>query len=416
MLRFLAVRGLFRHRARTFLGVLGVGVAGALLFDMQMLSRGLQASLHSILREVGYEVRVTPRGTLPFDTDATFPDGHRIAAGIAAHPDVDHTAPILGGSVYATRANQPPIAAFVYGMDPPTEALWRVVDGSDLAPDDSTHTVVSRALSQALGVGVGDTLFAAGEFIAQLGTLRAPRAYRVAGVAEFHFDLRSQRTFAVGTREAQRLRDELARDGLSLIAVALRAPDGASGARGAGHAAGASDPDAGARVAAWVRDTFPEVEAYSVAEALEAVQGQLSYFNVFSMVLGTVSMVVCVLLVGTIVALSIGERLGEMAILRAIGLRRRRLVGLVFAESVVLVVLSLPIAFGVGHLIALWLDMILTRAPSIPVDMNFFVFTTRAALRTLALLVAAGTIAGLYPAFLVSRLRIAPTLHREVVG
>ena len=125
---------------------------------------------------------------------------------------------------------------------------------------------------------------------------------------------------------------------------------------------------------------------------------------------------VCVLFVGTIVALSIGERLGEMAILRAIGLRRRRLVGLVFAESVVLVVLSLPIAFGVGQLIAFWLDAILTRAPSIPTDMSFFVFTSRAGLRTLGLLFGAGAIAGLYPAVLVSRLRIAPTLHREVIG
>ena len=418
MLRFLALRGLFRHRARTFLGVLGVGVAGALLFDMQMLSRGLQASLHGILREVGYEVRVTPRGTLPFDTDATFPDGHRIASGIAAHPDVDHTAPILGGSVYAARAGQLPVAAFVYGMDPPTEALWRVVDGKDLAPDDSAHAVVSQTLAQALHVGVGDTLFAAGEFTAQLGTLRAPRAYRIAGVAAFHFDLRGQRTFAVGTREAQRLRNELRRDGLSLIAVALRASNDASRSGGISRtgAGRAHDPHAGAVLAAWVRDTFPEVEAYSVAEALEAVQGQLSYFNVFSLVLGTVSMVVCVLLVGTIVALSIGERLGEMAILRAIGLRRRRLVGLVFAESILLVFLSLPIAFGVGQLIALWLDTILTRAPSIPVDMSFFVFTPRAAVRTLVLLFGAGAIAGLYPAWLVSRLRIAPTLHQEVIG
>jgi putative ABC transport system permease protein len=430
MVRFLALRGLFRHPARTFLSVLGVGVAGALLFDMQMLSRGLQASLHRILREVGYEVRVTPRGTLPFDTDSTFPDGHRIAAGIVAHPDVDHVAPILGGAVYAARAAEAPLAAFVYGMDPPTEALWRVVDGADLVADDSTHAVVSVALAQALSVGVGDTLLAAGEYVAQLGMLRAPRAYRVAGVAEFHFDLRAQRTFAVGTREAQRLRNEAQRDGLSLIAVALRDLDGAGTDQTARGAAGdtpandtsraatasARDPDAGHDVAAWIRDTFPEVEAYSVAEALDAVQGQLSYFNVFSLVLGTVSMVVCVLLVGTIVALSIGERLGELAILRAIGLRRRRLVGLVFAESVLLVVLSLPIAFGVGHLVALWLDTILMRAPSIPVDMSFFVFTKRAALLTLGLLFGAGAVAGLYPAFLVSRLRIAPTLHREVVG
>ena len=57
MVGFLARRGLFRHRTRTLLGILGVGVAGALLLDMQMLSRGLQASLSRILRDIGYEIR-----------------------------------------------------------------------------------------------------------------------------------------------------------------------------------------------------------------------------------------------------------------------------------------------------------------------------------------------------------------------
>jgi putative ABC transport system permease protein len=395
---FLATRGLFRHTARTFLGVLGVGVAGALLFDMQMLSRGLQASLHRILRQIGYEVRVTPRGTLPFETDATFPEGHRIAAGIAADARVDHVAPIAGGSVYAARPGASPTAAFVYGMDPPTEALWRISSGSGLAPGDSTHAVVSTALAGGLGLALGDTLYAAGEYVTQLGMLRSPRAYVVCGLADFHFDLRGQRSFAISTREAQRLRGDTARDGMSLLAVALHDP---------------ADADA---VSAWIRATFPEVAAYSVAETLRAVQSQLAYFNLFSFVLGTVSMVVCMLLVGTIVALSVGERLGELAILRAIGLRRRRLVGLVFLESLLLVLLSLPIAFGAGQAISLWLDHILTQAPSIPVDMNFFVFTRRAAFRTLALLALAGSMAGLYPALLVARLRIAPTLHREVMG
>jgi putative ABC transport system permease protein len=169
-------------------------------------------------------------------------------------------------------------------------------------------------------------------------------------------------------------------------------------------------------VAAMIRDRFPTVTAYSVPEILATVQGQLAYFNLFSLVLGSVSVVVCVLLVGTIVALSLGERLGEMAILRAIGLRRRRLMALVMVEGLLLVLLSLPIAFGAGHIIALWLDDILRRAPSIPNEMHFFVFTPRAALRTLGLMLAAGTLAGVYPAWLMSRLRVAPTLHHEVMG
>ena len=398
MIAFLARRGLFRHRARTLLAILGVGVSGALLLDMQMLSRGLQASLHRILRDIGYEVRVTPRGTLPFETEASFPGGHRIAADIAADPRVTRVAPVLGGTVYAAVRGATPLAAFVYGMDPPSEALWHVFEGRDLGPGDADRVVVSRALSRDLGLGLGDTLFLARSYAPQLGMLRAPLARVVIGFADFRFDLRTQRSLALLTRPAQELRGELARDGLSMLVIALR------------------DPAASDVVAAWIRDRHPEVEAYSVREILDTVQGQLAYFNLFSLVLGTVSVVVCVLLVGTIVTLSLGERLGEMAILRAVGLRRRRLVALVVFEGFLMVAASLPIAFGAGQLIALWLDGILRRAPSIPLDLHFFVLTPRAALTTVVLLLGAGTLAGIYPAWLVSRLRIAPTLHREVMG
>jgi putative ABC transport system permease protein len=82
---------------------------------MQMLSRGLQASLQRILREIGYEVRVTPRGTLPFETEATFPDGARLAAAIGADPRVARVAPVLGGTLYAARRGHAPVPAFVYG-------------------------------------------------------------------------------------------------------------------------------------------------------------------------------------------------------------------------------------------------------------------------------------------------------------
>jgi len=398
MVLFLARRGLFRHRARTLLGILGVGVSGALLLDMQMLSRGLQASLARILRDIGYEIRVTPRGTLPFETEATFAGGHAIAADIASDPRVERVAPVLGGTLYAARAGQAPVPAFVYGMDPPTEALWRMTSGRDLAPGDDHGTVVSRALAAQLGLGIGDTLYVARGFAAQLGMLQSPRAYVINGLADFRLDLRTQRSLALLTTEAQQLRDESERDGLSMLVIRLHDRQNADA------------------VAASIRARHPEIESYSVREILDAVQGQLAYFNLFSLVLGSVSMIVCVLLVGTIVTLSLGERLGEMAILRAIGLRRRRLVALVVLEGLGLVLLSLPIAFGVGHVVSWWLDAILRAAPSIPADMHFFVLTPRAVVRSLILLVAAGTLAGIYPAWLVSRLRIAPTLHREVMG
>jgi len=399
VIAFLAWRNVFRHRSRSLLALAGIGVSGALLLDMQMLSRGLQASLRGILREIGYEVRVTPRGTLPFETEAGIAGGHALADSIAADPRVARVVPVLGGTAYAAGSDgHDPVPIFVYGMDPPGEALWHVVEGQGLDPAAPRRAIVSRGLARELGLVLGDTVFVSRGHATQLGMLRSPRGYVVGGFADFRFDLRQQRSLALLTREAQAVRGVQERDELSMLVIAL-------------HDRAQSD-----RVAAEIRQRFPAVQAYSVHEILDSVQSQLAYFNLFSLVLGAVSLVVCVLLVGTIVTLSIGERLGEMATLRAIGLRRRRLMLLVVAEGFLLVVLSLPIAFGAGLAVSRWLDAILRAAPSIPNDLHFFVLTPRAVTRTLALLLAAGTLAGAYPAWLVSRLRIAATLHRETMG
>jgi putative ABC transport system permease protein len=398
VIAFLARRNLFRHRSRTLLAVAGIGVSGALLLDMQMLSRGLQASLRGVLREIGYEIRVTPRGTLPFETEAAIRDGGAVAAAIAADPRVARVAPVLGGTLYAAPAGGDVVPVFVYGMDPPTEALWRIVAGHDLDPASPHRAVIAERLAGDLGLALGDTLYVSRGHTPALGMLQSPRAYVVGGLAEFRFDLRTQRSIALLTREAQEVRGVRQHDELSMLVIALHQR---------------ADSDA---VAAAIRARFPALQAYSVREILDSVQGQLAYFNLFSLVLGTVSIAVCVLLVATIVTLSLGERLGELAILRAIGLRRRRLVTLVVTEGFVLVLLSLPIAFGLGLVVAQWLDAILRAAPSIPADLHFFVLTRRAVLRTLGLLLAAGTLAGAYPAWLVSRLRIATTLHREMMG
>ena len=70
ILRYSA-RELLRHPIRSGLAILGVAVACAMLLDMLMLGGGLNSSFESLLTTAGYELRVAPAGTLPFDTGAT---------------------------------------------------------------------------------------------------------------------------------------------------------------------------------------------------------------------------------------------------------------------------------------------------------------------------------------------------------
>ena len=81
-----ALRDLLRHRARTALSLLGVAIATALLLDMVLLSGGIERSFGQLLVSRGFQLRVSPRGTLPFDTDASARQRRQLLAHCVPNP------------------------------------------------------------------------------------------------------------------------------------------------------------------------------------------------------------------------------------------------------------------------------------------------------------------------------------------
>ena len=65
------LKSLRRHPLRTALSLAGIAVASAMLLDMVMLSGGIEKSFSELLLARGYQIRLTPKGTLPFDTEAS---------------------------------------------------------------------------------------------------------------------------------------------------------------------------------------------------------------------------------------------------------------------------------------------------------------------------------------------------------
>ena len=80
------VRSLSRRPLRTALSLAGIAVAAAMLLDMVMLSGGIDKSFSEMLLLRGYQIRLTPKGTLPFDTEASIPDATGVIRAIRAEP------------------------------------------------------------------------------------------------------------------------------------------------------------------------------------------------------------------------------------------------------------------------------------------------------------------------------------------
>jgi len=381
-----ALRELTRHPLRTLLAVAGVAVAGAMLVDMLMLSNGLRTSFRELLESAGYEVRVSPAGTLPLDTEATIRDADALLERLRARPGVAGVAPVLAANL--SLHGEAERSVFALGVDPGDQGVFRMLSGRPPGPGE----VVLGPETES-GPVAGDTLSLAafGTLGAVAGT--APRALRVSGRARFLYVSESE--VPVGL-ELGTLQDLTGRsDQVSFVMVA---------------AAAGTDPDV---LAARLAEEFPEVRIVSIGELVAQAEQRLSYFRQLAFILGSVSLIVTALLIGTIASVSISDRYGTIAAARAIGISRRSILLTLLVESLAQSAAAVALGLGLGLITSRQLERILSDFPGLPEAVRFFVSDARILGLAAGAILATAALAALIPAYRVTRMPIATTLHRE---
>lgn len=389
----LAFAALVRHRTRTLLAILGVAVSAAMLLDMVMLSSGMRESFRELLVSRGFQIRVTPRGTLPFDTEATLADAGGIVRRVRAHPDVVAASPVLGGQLFFPRGDST-VTAIALGLDPRAQGDYQLESGREPAAPE--EIVVSVELLRRLNARIGDTLTGAAAFDAQLRNLRGERQLTIVGQARFVFMPAGQLAAAAPLATLQAMSDRP--DQASLVLVQVR------------------DGVPAAEIAAWIEGASPRVSATAIDALLRQTDERLSYFRQLAFILGATSLVVGFLLVTTLVTVSVNERIGEIAVLRALGVARERVVLQIVLEGVGIMIAGTLIGLGLGLVTARYLNSILASFPGLPARIDFFLFQPRAAWTSLGMLAGAGVLAGIYPSWRAASLPIARTLREDAVG
>ena len=85
-------------------------------------------------------------------------------------------------------------------------------------------------------------------------------------------------------------------------------------------------------------------------------------------------------------------------------------------ERTIVAAMCVLIGLGLGLATARYLNEILSAFPGLPMAIDFFLFQPSAAWTALALLVASGIAAGVYPAWRAASLPIAESLRREAIA
>jgi putative ABC transport system permease protein len=221
----------------------------------------------------------------------------------------------------------------------------------------------------------------------------------VAGVVEFPFETAGEAVAAVTLRGFAQAVGGADDDQADLLLVASRKESGTEAA-----------------VAA-IRARRPDLHPFSTEEVLERLRrGEFSYFRQISFVLSTITSFFAFLLVTTLLTVSVNQRLGEVAALRALGFSRRRIAADLLAESALLVGTGGVLAVPLGLVLARALDAVLRQMPEVPQRLHFFVFEPRALALHAALLASTCLLAAAYPVWLAARLPIAATLRKETLS
>jgi putative ABC transport system permease protein len=388
------IRGLLRQRLRTVLAITGIAISAAMLLDMVMLSGGIEKSFGELLLTKGYQIRLTPKGTLPFDTEASLDRVSNTVERLRRDTAIVSAGAVLATSLYGRKGDSL-VTLVGYGIQPEAQGLYQVQRGSDLTPHDTLGVLLSPPVAGLLGAAVGDTVSLVGRLDPQVAAAAVSRRLVVRGVVRWVYDYRGQPSVGTILPVMQTLATGTHDDRASLLLVKLR------------------DDAAAPAVAARLREEFPRLEVYSVADLVRFFKQRLVYFRQLSYILATMSLIVAVLLITTLLTITVNERLGEIATLRAIGIARSTVVRQVFIEGTVLTVVGAALGLVLGLGTARYLDGILTSFPGLPAAFSFFVPRRENLVTAALVLLLTGSLAGLYPAWLAARAPIAATLRSE---
>ena len=397
----LAWRTARRHRAQTLLAVAGVAVIGALLFDMLLLSRGLLVSFADMLSSNGYDVRVV--GAAGFGSRMPIANSDDLMARILPLPTVARVASIRLEQVSLRHGDKAAGGVTLIGSTEMGAGLWTVLRGVNPGTPTVEHEtcplVISDSFASAHGLEPGSSVTVSARPSGVRSAL-PPVACRVVAVAQFTMP-GGGGDDAVATTVAA----------FNTVAAGSRATDAdfilITSREG-------TPPGATAKA---VQALATEARVYSNEDVVAQFnQNGFAYFRQISVVLSSVTTAFACLLVATLLTVSINQRLGEIAALRALGIGRQRIASMLLWESTLLVGAGGVLAVPLGELLAIGLDRILKQMPGLPDRLHFFVFEPRALVIHVAVLAVTALVAAAYPIWLTARLPIASTLRREVLG
>lgn len=353
--------------ARTLLTLTGIAIAVAAVVALLGVVRGFEKSLLDLYQGRGIDIMVQQAGRLQM-TSSVLPESLapriEVVEGVAAvHPALFEVLSLIPDDM---------VGVVIQGWPPASEPIRRLkwVDGGPFTQPDARQVMVGTRLAAALNVKVGDQT-----------ELLDGEPFEVVGIFE------STNVFDSGAMFAplQSLQDLMLRDGeVTLFAVVAKD----------------QKPEALRELASRLQAVAPKIEA-SVADDVAQRSSEIRVARSFAWLTSAIALMIGSVGMLNTMMMAVFERTREIAMLRALGWKRRRVMAMILGESTLICLVAAVVGIVLAIVVVHFLSQMPAAGRLVAGDISLSIM-----LQGMLLAIVLGILGGIYPAW--SAAKLAP--------
>lgn len=401
----IAYRDLIRNRRRSLLTLVAIAVGVSLLVFMSGFIQG--AITDSIENNIRLQTGHLKIRAASYDEEKVslawadlLDNPEELAAQVRGLDGVEAASPVLWGSgIVSTREES--VGVRVFGIDPLSDVHARIRDGlaagEYLQPDDRSGVLLGQRLAESLGVAVGDQISL---LVNTADEAPDEATFTIRGLYATGVPVYDDTTIFLPLSKAQAFTHTEGR--ASMILALVKDRELADGLAAALRAPG------------YTVLTWREMNQV-ILQAIQAGMGML--YIMYLVVL----MVVAVVIANTLL-MSVFERIREMGILSALGMKGREILLMLVVEAGILGAVGVVLGVVLGSLGVFYLSRVglhigdMATMTTVSAAYSDTMYARFAPAETIAVAIAAMVIillASLYPARFAARLQPVDALRNE---